>query len=251
VGRIDVKNETEIGFMTEGGKKLFQIKEELKKAVGEGVSAWDVEVLAGELIEKSGGRASFKMVPGYSWAICVNVNDAVVHGIPKKTIIFKKGDIVSVDVGIFFEGYHTDSSFSIDINGGRKLKKFLWAGAQALASAISKAHPGNRIFDISNAIEKSLKRNNLRPVNGLVGHGIGKKLHEHPHIPGTILGLNRKHSEILEPGNTLALEVMYTEGSGDIVQDPDGWTLRSSDGKITGLFEETVLVTEGGPAVLT
>ena len=135
--------------MSEGGKRLSEVKQALKKKVRIGNSAWDVEEAAVKLIKKSGGTASFKMVPNYSWATCVNVNEGVVHGIPKKETVFNKGDVVSVDVGLYYKGYHTDTSFTIGLQVNKKVNKFLKTGEKALDAAIKKAVVGNRIFDIS------------------------------------------------------------------------------------------------------
>ena len=143
--RIELKTKDEIIIMAEGGRKLSRIKESLKKKIRLGVSAYEIEVSATELILKEGCRPSFKMVPNYNWSTCVNVNQGVVHGIPKKEIIFKKGDIVSVDIGVFYKGFHTDTSFTLGIELNAKKQKFLEAGKKALNKAVEKVRIGNRI----------------------------------------------------------------------------------------------------------
>jgi len=245
-----ITSEQDLRLVKEGGNKLAQIRDELKGYVTEGISAFEIDKKADELIKKSGGEASFKKVKGYSWATCINVNDGVVHGIPHKSLVFKQGDLVSVDVGLFYKGFHTDTSFSLQIGDDKKLDKFLKAGLESLQAGITNVKPGNRIYDISAGIHAVLQANNLNPVWSLTGHGIGRKLHEEPYIPCYAHG-KYDQSPIILNGEMLALEVMYTTGSGDVVKEADGWTISSSDGKITGLFEDTVLVTEHGPLVLT
>ena len=236
--------------MIVGGKKLGRIKNELGELIAEGVSAKEIEDLAVSLIKKTGGKASFKMVPGYRWATCVNVNQGVVHGTPKQGIVFKKGDIVSVDVGLFYKGFHTDTSFTVGVDGDLKTKRFLESGREALRQAISKARPGNTVFDISKIIQDTLEAKALSPIRALVGHGVGKGLHEPPPIPCFVNGKKEESPKIPE-GAVLAIEVMYSEGKPDIVVGDDGWTIETKDGKIAGLFEETVAVTGNGPLVLT
>ena len=247
---ITLKTKKELKIMTECGKKLAKIKNELKKKVGEGVSAQQVEKLANSLIEQSGGKASFKMVPRYRWATCVNVNEGLVHGIPRKTVIFKKGDVVSVDVGLYYQGFHTDTSLSVGISPKPAVKKFLEVGKNALKKAIDKAKIGNRIYDITRAMEEEITNNGYSPIKALVGHGVGKNLHEEPQIPCFTFGKYEESPKII-PGMVLAIEVMYSAGSSDVVTNEDGWTISMRDGKISGLFEETVAITNYGPLVLT
>jgi len=248
--QIKPKTPQEISIMKEGGKKLAEIKKKLGEAVKEGENAHKVEELANELIKKAGGKASFKMVPNYSWATCVNINEGVVHGIPKKETIFKKGDVVSVDVGLYFKGFHTDTSLTVAINPDDETKKFLGVGMEALDNAISKCVPGNYVYDISKVIEDTLEENKLFPIKALVGHGIGRALHEEPHIP-CFTKEKREKTPVIPEGATMAIEVMYTKGNSDLILEDDGWTISTRDGKIASLFEETVAVIGGGPVVLT
>jgi methionyl aminopeptidase len=247
---IKTKSKKQVKHMAQGGKKLAGIKSELKKAIKEGVTAADIENLAVELIKKEGGKASFKMVPKYFWATCVNVNSGIVHGIPKKEVVFKKGDVVSVDVGFYYKGFHTDTSFTVIVGSLIKNNKFLKTGIDALKSGILQAREGNRIYDISSGIEMELKKGGLLPIKALVGHGIGKDLHEDPQIPCFTNESYEKSPKIPE-GATFAIEVMYTKGKEDIKLGEDGWTISTADGKISALFEETIAVTTNGPTVLT
>jgi len=250
------KTEAEIEIMRQGGRRLTRIKKALFDKVAVGTSAAEIEVLANELIKKEGAEASFKKVPGYSWATCVNVNAGLVHGIPKPEVIFKKGDVVSVDFGVYWQGFHTDCSFSRALSALPETKKFLKVGRQALKAAIAQAKAGNRIYDISAAIESTVKKAGFSPIRALVGHGVGRQLHEEPAIPCFVppdggKPAGREESMVIPEGATLAIEVMYARGLPDLVQETDGWTISSRDGKITALFEETVAVTKDGPQVLT
>lgn len=248
--RIITKTPDEIKIMTEGGKRLGRIKKRLAKMIKPGVSAQEVDGWAEKLIKRAEGQPSFKMVPGYSWATCVNVNDGIVHGIPDKKIVFKKGDIVSLDLGLFYKGFHTDTSFSLGVVPSQRQVEFLETGRLALKRGIEKAIPGNRVFDISKAIQSTLEANGVSPIRALVGHGIGQSLHEGPQIPCFVDG-EKKESPKIREGLVLAIEVMYTEGKPEVVVNEDKWTISTKDGKIAGLFEETVAVTSNGPVVLT
>lgn len=247
--KFSLKTPEEVKIMAEGGKKLSRVKKGLREAVKVGVSALDVENLAMELIKKEGAEASFAKVPGYKWATCINVNEGVVHGIPKAEMIFKDSDIVSVDVGLFYKGFHTDTSFSVLLGKNSEHQQFLDIGQAALNNAIKKAKAGRVLGDISEAIETTLLRAKCYPIEALVGHGIGRDLHEDPMIPG-YTGYRGEDFKLKE-GVVLAIEVMYTMGSSEVETAPDGWTIRTKDGKISALFEETVAVTKDGSFVLT
>jgi len=248
--KVQIKTSKELQIMREGGKKLATVKSKLSEAVKEGVNAEKIENLAVKMIKKEGGKPSFKTVPDYYWATCVNINEGVVHGIPKDSLIFKKGDVVSVDVGMFYKGFHTDTSFTVGVKVDDKTKRFIDTGKKALVEAIKKARPGNRIYDISESIESVLLKAGYKPVRALVGHGVGRELHEDPQIPCFTSG-NYSDSPIIDEGAVIAIEVMYTMGSPNLVLDEDGWTISTADGKIAGLFEETVAVIDKGPKILT
>lgn len=248
--KFSLKTEEEIKIMAEGGRLLGQIKKELADMVKEGVSSMDIEEKAVELISKSGGEASFKKVRNYSWATCINVNSGLVHGIPSKEVVFKKGDLVSIDVGLFYKGFHTDTSISVGIGLDAKNQRFLEVGKAALKAAIAEVKPGNRIFDLSMATQDTIEKAGFTPIQALVGHGVGRALHEEPAIPCFVAGPREKSPEIV-PGMVLAIEIMYTQGSPEIEIEEDGWTISVRDGKISALFEETVAVTRHGHLVLT
>ncbi len=249
---IPIKTKGELSIMKEGGKRLSQIKDALFYMVKEGVSAFEIDKKAEELMLKAGGYPSFKMVAGYNWATCINVNEGVVHGIPKRGVIFKEGDLVSVDLGLFYKGLHTDTSFSKIVGRGNEfLYSFVEAGKKALKNAVLKCLPGNRIYDISEAIESTLKESGFRPTSYLTGHGVGKELHEEPMIPGVVNWSKRSDTAEIKPGMALALEVIYLSGNDELLVEEDGWTISTADGKIAGLFEDTVIVTSNGSELIT
>lgn len=231
--------------MAEGGEKLAEIRDKVARAVKPGVTGVDLDKLADRLIAQMGGKPSFKMVPGYKWATCINVNDVVVHGVPDNYKI-KAGDKVGIDLGIHYKGFHTDTSITV---GGPE--KFLEVGRLGLKRAIAQARIGKRVADISAAMQETVERAGYSVVRALTGHGIGRELHEEPAIPCFGLG-NYEHSPKLIPGMVLAIEIMYNQGESEVVyKNDDGWTIATKDGKISGLFEETVAITSHGPIVLT
>lgn len=248
---ITPKTKDEINIITEGGKKLASVKNKLRDLVRAGSTPLEVDRNAEELLLKAGGKPSFKTVQNYFWSTCINVNEGVVHGIPTETP-FKKGDVVSIDVGLFYKGFHTDTSFSVLVDDNDKdNEKFLDAGQAALAGAISEVKPGNRIGKVSKAMQKILEKRGYSPIRALTGHGIGKTLHEPPQIPCFWEGDIENSQEIPE-GAVLAVEVIYALGLPDLVlSQGDDWTIATQDGKIAALFEETVIATVQGPLVVT
>jgi len=247
---IKIKTDEEIEIMAEGGAKLGRVKRALAAAVKAGVTASDIEDLANELIKKEGAEPSFKKVPGYSWSTCINVNEGLVHGIPTKSLIFRKGDVVSIDVGLYYRGFHLDTSMTVGIDVTPGVQKFLNVGQNALERAISSARVGNYIYDISRAIESTVEAAGYSAIRALVGHGVGRELHEDPQIPCFVPG-PREESPEIKKGMVLAIEVMYAMGSEKVEQKEDGWTIAMRDGKISALFEESVAVTNKGPRILT
>lgn len=236
--------------MREGGKKLAEIRDRVTATVRPGVKLMELDRLAEILIDQSGGEAAFKRVPGYRWATCINVNAGVVHGIPDDYEI-KPGDVVSVDVGLYYQGYYTDTATSVAAGkGSQATARFLQAGKQALIQAVGAARARRRVGHISQAIEAIIKAYGYQPVQALTGHGVGRSLHEPPAIPGWLGGDVAATAE-LKTGMTLAIEVIYAQGSPEVVREADGWTVRTADGQLAGLFEKTVVVTEGEAEVLT
>ncbi len=247
---IKIKTPEEIEIMAQAGRKLARVKNTLAQAVKPGVNALQIEQLAAKLVKGEGAEGSFNKVPGYSWLTCINVNAELVHGIPKKETVFKTGDVVSVDVGLYYKGFHSDTSITVGLGVSPEVKKFLNIGQEALNKAIKMAKVGNYIFGISQAIELTVEAHSYSTIKALVGHGVGRELHEDPQIPCFVPG-RVADSPKIEAGMVLAIEVMYAMGSDKVEILPDGWTIAMRDGKISALFEETVAVTQKGPKVLT
>lgn len=256
--RISLKTPAEIAVMAEGGRKLARILEEVLTKVEPGVSTLAIDSWIDNLIAKAGGTPSFKQVPRYHWASCIGLNEEVVHSIPKKEKIIKEGDLVKIDLGMLWQGWHTDLAWTILMQNANspyrvnkmQSSKFLEAGEKALEEAIKVARPGNRVGDISQVIQGVIEGAGYCPVRVLTGHGVGKALHEDPLIPGILPGRKEKTPALL-PGMTLAIEIIYGEKTGEVLMENDGWTIVTKDGKIAGLFEKTIAVTQDNPLVLT
>lgn len=249
---ISHKDQKKIQLMQEGGQKLSRILAQLLRMSQPGVNLLAIEKKALQLIKQAGGKPAFALVDNYSWATCLNVNDEIVHGVPKDYVL-KKGDLLNIDVGLFYKGFNTDMSNNVYIGTQppQSVKKFLKVGKQALELAIKQALPGNRVFHISQTIQKMIEGAGYSVARNLTGHGLGKKLHQPPAIPGFVRAPARQ-TPLLKPGMTLAIEVIYCMGSSDLVLDKkDGWTFRSKDGKLTAVFEKDVAVTEDKPLILT
>lgn len=248
---IELKTPEEIEIMAEGGEITSWVLKELIKKVEPGTTPIEIEEKAVELIKKKNALPAFKMVEGYHWATCICVNDVVVHGIPGKRK-FLEGDLVGIDLGIFYKGFNTDASWTVGV--GRienKLEVFLETGRLALSESINQARTGNFIGDISLAIEKKVKGSGFSPVLALVGHGVGRRLHEDPQIP-CILRKKVEKTPLIKEGMVLAIEIIYNLGGSDVVyRNNDGWTISTKDGSQSALFEETIAITKKGPRVLT
>lgn len=214
-----------------------------------GITGLEIEELASKEIKDSGGELAFAKVPGYKWATCVTVNEQVVHGIPTSREL-KAGDILGIDLGAIYKGWYSDAAWSVMVgeSSDGKRKKFLEIGEQALWDGIAQAKEGSRIGDISHAIQAKVEGAGYGVVRSLVGHGVGRALHEEPEVPG--FG-KAGTGMVLKAGMSLAIEVIYTEGSPDIVLEQDDWTISTSDHSLGGLFEMTVIVGKEKPEVLT
>lgn len=250
---IHIKNKSQIESMKKGGEILSFALREVLSQVREGVSEEELDELAETIIKEKGGQEGFKKVPGYIHTICVATNDVVVHGIPTPYKL-KNGDVICIDCGVFYEGFHTDMAETVVVGGEDKvskdIQKFLNTGKTALVEGIKQAKIGNRIGHISQVIQSIVEPAGYSIVRNLVGHGVGKDLHEEPEIPGFIKGSITKTPEIKE-GMTLAIEVIYNMGSRDVVLDRDGWTIRTKDGALSAVFERSIVVTKDGPKYLT
>jgi methionyl aminopeptidase len=239
-----------ITAMREGGKRLGQVREALKEFTKIGSTFAEIETEAQRLIRRENAKANFALVPGYHWATCIMKNDEVCHGIPTKDKVVKDGDLITIDVGLLFEGYNLDTTTSFFRGTTTPAKeKFLEIGQKSLERAIAQAIIGNSIYDISFTMQKILERAGYGAVYQLTGHGIGKKLHDDPMVPCVAYKSDKK--KMLYEGQTIAVEVMYTMGNPFLVLDKDGWTYRTADKSLAGMIEETVLITATGPEILT
>jgi methionyl aminopeptidase len=239
------------GAMKIGGAMLGRVRAALYDFTQVGVTPKEVEFKARELIKAEGGELSFTKVPGYRWATCININEGIVHGIPTSEVPFADGDLVTVDVGVFYHGYHTDAAFSKIVGQSTAEKdKFLKAGLEGLKNAMAAVKPGGRIGDISEAMESTLKKYGYRATKELTGHGVGKELHEDPMISNVVVA-PREKTPMIKLGQTLAIEIIYVQGKPSLVLEEDGWTISVKDGTLSAVHEETVLVTEDGCSILT
>ncbi len=253
---IYIKKPEEIETMREGGKRHAFILQEVAKIVAPGVSTQDLENLARKLIEEGGDTASFlNYTPrgaerAYPAALCVSINDEIVHGIPNESPrILKEGDIVSLDLGLTHKKLITDSAITVGIGEvldvNRKLMEYC---KEALYLGIKQARGGNRTGDIGNAIESFAAERGINLCEGLAGHGVGYKVHEDPFVEN--VGDAGK-GELLKPGMVIAIEPMMTFGSPKTKMTDDGYTYKTKDGSIAVHFEHTVAITDGEPIILT
>jgi methionyl aminopeptidase len=243
---IELKTPKEIETMKLGGNIS---KNALNLAISlaqEGTSLIEIDREVEKFIKNNGAEASFKKVPGYHYATCINVNDGLVHGIPNKYKI-QHGDLVKIDLGVYYDGFHTDTSATVEV-GTNKESKFIEAGKKCIENAIELCIPGNKLGDISYEMQKTIESQGFTVSKDLVGHGIGRNLHEEPLIPP----YGKKGTGVvLKEGMVFAIEIIYQKGSHHIKPLNDGWTLATKDGSLAGLHEHTVAITKEGPLVLT
>lgn len=250
--KIDLKTEDEIEIMKEGGAKLKRVVQALLKKVDVGETTEKINKLAEEFIKKEGGEASFKKVKGYFWATCLPINNQVVHTPPDNRKL-KYGDLLTVDIGMYYKGYHTDfaTTFVVGEKPSGEIKRFLDAGKSALNKAIGFAKAGNRIGQISEAIEKNICSQGYFILKELTGHGIGRTLHENPYI----FGYKEKPVEetlLIKPGLTIAIEVIYSIGTEEITYEKENnWSIVTKDNSLSACFEHTIAVREKNSLVLT
>jgi methionyl aminopeptidase len=242
------KTPQEISIMKKGGKILAKILDELSFAAKPGIATEDLNKLAEKLIFKYGAKPSFKEYEGYPFSLCVSINEEVVHGIPSKRKL-KKGDIVSLDLGIWYEGLCTDAAVTVGVGKiSKEAKKIIKVTEECLEKAVEQAKIGGHLGDISTAVQNYAESFGFSVVRDLVGHGVGRGVHEDPEIPN----FGQEGSGInLEKGMTLAIEPMLVAGNYKVRQLKDGWTFVTSDKSLSAHFEHTVAVGENGGEILT
>lgn len=246
---VSIKSAREIGLMRESCKILSEVHAKLGEAIRPGISTLDIDTLGEKLIRSYGCEPNFLNYNGYPASICVSVNEEVVHGIPVKDRILQEGDIVSLDAGLIYKGYHSDAARTYPVgNVSAEAGKLIEVTRQSFFEGIQYAKAGNHLYDISNAIDAYCTSFGYGVVRALVGHGIGTKLHEDPQIPNF---RQWKKGIKLKPGMTLAIEPMVNIGSCEVVWLDDDWTVVTEDGSLSAHYENTVLITEGEPEILT
>lgn len=247
---VTVKTPEEIELMAHAGKLLGQVHEELAKNIREGMSTKEVDALGEELIRSYDGcTPNFLNLYGYPGSVCVSINDEVVHGIPRSDRLLLEGDIVSLDTGLMYKGYHSDAARTVAIGEIPDTTKLLIDRTrQSFFEGIKAAKAGNRINDIGRNIEKYINQFGYGIVRDLTGHGIGTALHEDP----TIYNFKRRFRGLkLKSGMTLAVEPMINEGLPDVCWMDDEWTVVTLDETLSAHYENTIVVTEGKPRILT
>jgi methionyl aminopeptidase len=249
---IDYKTEEEIKIMSEGGKKLKQILERLIKFVKPGITTLAIENEAQRLIKEEKAEVSFDKVEGYQFATCLPVNEQIVHTPPSERVL-KKGDLLTIDIGLYYQGFHTDCAKTMVVGEEERgeIKRFLDTGREALKKAIEKIKVGGYLGEVSKAIEAIIKKNGYFVIKKLTGHGIGKDLHEDPFVFGFLDQPVEKTLKI-KPGLVLAVEVIYSMGTEEMAFEKDNdWSIVTKDGSLSACFEKTVAVTKNGVLILT
>ena len=246
---VTIKSAREIELMRESGRLLAIVHDELGKAIRPGISTKDIDEMGEKLIRSFGCVPNFLNYQGYPASICVSVNNEVVHGIPRRDRILQEGDIVSLDAGLIYKGYHSDAARTHAVGKiSPEAEKLIKVTKQSFFEGIKMAKAGQHLFDISNAIDAYVTSFGYGIVRDLVGHGIGTKLHEEPQIPNF---RQRRRGPRLEAGMTLAVEPMINMGTGDVEWLDDDWTVVTADGAYSAHYENTILITDSEPEILT
>jgi len=246
---IDLKSEKEIELIAKSAEILSEVLIKMKEMIKPGITTEEIDGLARKMVKDHGVKAAFLGYRGYPAAVCVSVNEEVVHGIPSSKIKLKEGDIVSLDFGVEREGFFSDAALTVPVGkiSGRA-QKLIKVTQEALLKGIDMAKPGNRISDISAAVQRYVEANGFSVVRDLCGHGVGRKVHEEPMIPN--FG-KPGQGPLIQPGMVLAIEPMVNAGSYEVATLDDDWTVVTMDGAVSAHFEHTVAVTENGPVILT
>ena len=245
---ITIKNDIEIEKMRRAGKLLHEVLGELNRNITAGVTTLELNRLAEKLIRQAGAEPSFLGYSGYPFSICASVDDQVVHGFSNNKPL-KKGQLLSIDCGVILDGWQSDSAFSVLVDGGdAKAQKLVDVTEECFWIGASMARAGNRLGDISNAIQVHAEKHGYGVVRDLCGHGIGQEMHEDPNVPN----FGRAGRGVkLQPGMTLAIEPMITMGTWKVFIEDDDWTVVTQDGSLCSHYEHTVLITDGEPEILS
>lgn len=246
---INIKSHGEIELMREAGKILAAVHEELGDYIRPGISTYDINKRGHEIIKRYHCTPSFLNYNGYPASICVSVNDEVVHGIPDKKRILKEGDIVSLDAGVIYKGFHSDAARTHAVGVvSEEAKRLIEVTRESFFKGIEFAMEGRHLHEISRAIQNHVEENGFSVVRDLVGHGIGRNLHEDPEIPNF---KTPGRGPLLQEGMTLAIEPMVNLGKQDVWWLEDDWTVVTQDGSLSAHYENTVLITDKEPEILS
>ena len=251
---IKIKNSKDIKKIKRCGSVIGELQRLLKEMIKPGISTWEIDILAEELAKKNGFKPAFKGYQGFPTTTCASINEEVVHGIPSKERILNEGDIVGIDFGVFKDGFYADGAFTFTVgNVDKKVDELIKVTKEALNLGISKAKPGNKLFDISKTIQEFVEKNGFSVVTDFVGHGIGRSLHEDPQIPNFVTSNDYREDSIdLKEGMVLAIEPMVNMGEYEVFVSPDDkWTVKTKDGSWSAHFEHTIAITSKGPMILT
>ncbi|MDZ4801464.1 MAG: type I methionyl aminopeptidase [Bryobacteraceae bacterium] len=250
------KSPSELDKMRRAGLLVYEVHQKLGTMVAEGVTTMELEVEADRMIRDAGARAAFKGYytqsagSKYPWVLCTSLNDQVVHGMPSAKTVLRKGDILSIDLGVELAGYYGDSANTYAIGEPTpEIGKLLRVTKESLELAIEQMRPGNRLFDVCGAVERHVVTNGFSVVREMVGHGIGTSMHEEPQVPNYVD--RRNENPRLKEGMVLAIEPMVNAGKPEIRILSDRWTAVTQDGSYSAHFEHSVAVTSNGPWVLT
>lgn len=243
-----IKSAREIQLMKDSGAIAAEAMNEVLAAVRPGITTKQLDQIAFDFITKHGAVPSFKDYQGFPGSICASVNDEVVHGIPGPREL-RDGDIISIDLGALYKGYHSDMARTAAVGKiGREIQNLIAVTQECFSLGMEQAVVGNRIVDIGRAIQRYAEKNGMGVVRELIGHGVGQNLHEQPDIPNYV---TRSKGPVIREGMTLAIEPMINLGTAEITWDDDGWTVRTKDGQYSAHYENTVAVTSNGPEILT
>lgn len=245
---IILKSDRELEYMRDAGKIVAETHREVAQAVAPGVTTKELDEIAENYIRKKGASPSFKGYHGFPASICASVNEEVVHGIPGLRKL-KDGDIISIDIGAEINGFHGDAAVTLPVGDiDEELQKLLTVTEEALEAGIAKAVVGNRLSDISHAVQTHVEAHGFSVVRDYVGHGIGRQMHEEPQVPN--FGMPGRGPR-LRPGMTLAIEPMVNMGTHEVVTLSDNWTVVTKDKKPSAHFEHSIAITDDGPQILT
>ncbi|MCI8731960.1 MAG: type I methionyl aminopeptidase [Lachnospiraceae bacterium] len=246
---VSIKSSSEIKRMREAGRLLEQVHDEVAKLIRPGISTWEIDKTGEELIRSRGCIPNFLNYNGFPASFCISINDEVVHGIPSRERKLKDGDIVSLDAGLIYKHYHSDAARTYGVGIiSPEARKLMDVTRESFFEGLKYAKAGKHLFEISGAIGAYAESFGYGVVRDLVGHGIGTKLHEEPQIPNF---KQKKRGMKLYPGMTLAIEPMINQGRADVVWLDDNWTVVTDDGSLSSHYENTILITDGEPEILT